>query len=110
MLPYVAQIVAAFYTEAVEVGRKLLCGVGGVDYGDGVASVAERAHEDLMRVGVHLAFSRNAEWVLVDGDNLAVEQYAAVVGSEVPQVVGHGERRTHHAPDAHLCLVFRPCR
>ena len=73
VLPYIAQIVAAFYTEAVEVGRKLLCGVGGVDYGDGVASVAERAHEDLMRVGVHLAFSRNAERVLVDGDNLAVE-------------------------------------
>ena len=52
------------------------------------------------------ALSGLAERVLVDGYNLLVQEYALVFRREVTEVVAQRQHRRHHAPHAHLGLVF----
>lgn len=73
--------------EAFEVGSQGETLVCSVEYSYGVRTIGERAYVYLVCVRVHFAFCRLAEGILIDGYNVAVEQYAAVVIGEMSQVV-----------------------
>ena len=106
VLPYIAHGVLAVEPEACKVEAYALGFVRGVEDGHGVRTVGERFDVDLLRRQVHNAFGSLAQSVLVDGDNLLVEQNAAVIVGHLAQVVGHGKHRRQHTPHAHLRLIF----
>ena len=87
VLPHVVYRMFASKTETFEIGSQGETLVCSVEYSYGVRTIGERAHVYLVGVRVHFAFCRLAERVLVDGYDVAVEQYAAVVIGEVAQVV-----------------------
>ena len=75
----------------------------------GVRTVSKRTYINLVVVGHDLALGCLAKRVLIDGDNFRIEQYTTVVLRHLTQVVGHSQRRSHHTPHAHLCLILGLC-
>ena len=106
MLPHIANGIFAGNAKMGKIGSQRQRLVRRVEQCYGVRTVSKRTYIYLVVVGHDLALGCLAKRVLIDGDNLRIEQYTTVVLRHLAQVVGHSQRRCHHTPHTHLCLIF----
>ena len=79
MLPHIAYGVFACKSERSKVSSKSERFFGSVEQSNGVRAISKRTNEDLIVVVHYLALGCLTKNILIDGDNLRIEQYTAVV-------------------------------